>query len=1468
MSKIKKIAICILASICAALSCASLATVLARYVSEKGGFGLIGDGGANDLPYEISSPVVVNTQEELFEALQYGYSYVMLGDNLKNPFVVTEEVTNMSRSLILDINGKQIQRNSRDPMLTIPVGITLTILDSSVGKTGGLYNPVGSVLKIDGGTLTATGGKFESGPRPTEYYSYFTNTTNITNGVKNRIGESNTTQFTVSKKGATEGATETETKIMPVFTPVITKNGEVVEHVDGNVYFDVDWKDGNGNVAIPADTYCYYITSDGFSTGDTIDFSATDADFSYTYYAKPGTYEYISSTVPAGDKNVNYVEVTIYAYKDDIKTAAEGTDGNAPNYASVKMVSGELNINVNSTNPDAGSFYTYFGVEQASCIYTKGGTMNINTTGTFSTVDPAVVSKINQNGLAAKGEDICIRTTTDNTGVLNIRAGTFRSYVGDIVDMYGGEINVYGGLFEKDALANSRIHLSDLTNVLENTQHGTNGACIDSHGGVINVEGKDANNKISFIMRGSGVSCISTTRVEKDVTPEVKCTNCIFTIDSTADFNREVTAINNVGVYNREGEVTLNNCEFTMNGYNALGIVSSDSSVSGTSGKGKIKADNVQFLMGGDKARGIYQKSGTTTLTTGIFSMTGYAATGIVASAGEVNIGNPPTQNTFRAESELGVPEGAVFFYIDRCYDCYGIKAGKNNSILGDNVGTIPDDSAVTINLNSCQVLLGQGINPSTHNLYYQDTLKAMQDAGKVMEVGEVVCAGIYSNLKNAQINVKRAHFVISGAYSAAIHAQKGTVTQTAAQASDGNYYGKLSALVGSRYVDYVNGGKESQDGNQNWIYSHVSENVFNVDDFEIKSKTYNLESTTVKSSFGIMSAGGNVTLDRTFIRLKGAYSSGIYSTGGTVTINQQLQELIVDETPEDESGVRKQISTTAIFVTDGTDAAGNPVRGKVVIGGSGNNIKNGYTVAHDGTTEVLHGGIGIVVNSSSVSSGSKAAENSLEIKGDLTVSCSESTAVLVSGGSVDIAENAKFDVTSYIASIGNDNLTCLDYVCEFVNESEREKIKQNYAGVKITGGTLTCEGTLNIAHHGLCNDEYADITDFATFAVKSFALNVEANVGDVVKIASGEITNTCGGGVAVSGGKLYLGVKDNNSKNVNVTTTGEEYYTVRHIDSNSGGWKDNSNWGYYIMKTGGYAVSVRGGDVEVDGGEYVTNLGSAFVVKEGNAIINSGKFYTYDTATDINNTIGAGPAAHYSLAMYGGDLTVNGGTFGTDDGGRAGIMLRGIHGEGHTSENSVVKNATLKLNKGTVLSNNNAAGICLFEHAHVTLGAENGNDSDVQVTAGSSAITVESSNYCSDTTKESDTQLTVNCGIYKAMRKEYSIWQNAIYDAMAGATIRIKGGHFYCEYSLCITFNTAAPTDFKISGGTFERGSAGNLFHSSGDVQLSQILADGYDLYITDVAVDKTTLISGISGQKAEIRTAETPTEPEQPTA
>ena len=130
--------------------------------SEDGIFG-------SDLEYIVSNGVLVKSVEELISAIENGYSNVKIDDGVENPLVITSGITDVGTDLILDLNGHELQRNNREPMLNITEGIRMTIIDSSKSQKGSFYNPVGSVLRVSGGTLTVQAGLYESGPRDNEY---------------------------------------------------------------------------------------------------------------------------------------------------------------------------------------------------------------------------------------------------------------------------------------------------------------------------------------------------------------------------------------------------------------------------------------------------------------------------------------------------------------------------------------------------------------------------------------------------------------------------------------------------------------------------------------------------------------------------------------------------------------------------------------------------------------------------------------------------------------------------------------------------------------------------------------------------------------------------------------------------------------------------------------------------------------------------------------------------------------------------------------------------------------------------------------------------------------------------------------------------------------------------------------------------------------------------------------------------
>lgn len=137
----------------------SFSLTQARYSKEPES----GSDISGDIDFVVSQSIVIESVDDFFTAIENGYTNIQISDEVDNPLVITGGVADVNSDLTIDLNGHEIQRNNREPMLDIQEGVRLTITDSKGG--GGFYNPVGSVLRISGGTLTVTNGLFESGPR-------------------------------------------------------------------------------------------------------------------------------------------------------------------------------------------------------------------------------------------------------------------------------------------------------------------------------------------------------------------------------------------------------------------------------------------------------------------------------------------------------------------------------------------------------------------------------------------------------------------------------------------------------------------------------------------------------------------------------------------------------------------------------------------------------------------------------------------------------------------------------------------------------------------------------------------------------------------------------------------------------------------------------------------------------------------------------------------------------------------------------------------------------------------------------------------------------------------------------------------------------------------------------------------------------------------------------------------------------
>ena len=413
-----------------------------RYTSEKAS----DNDYKGDIEYILGDAIIINTIDDFFQAIENGYSNIQLGEELDNPLIISGGMSGVVSDLIIDLNGHEIQRNNREPILDVKKGINLTIIDTSAEKTGSLYNPVGSVLKVSGGTLTAAAGIFESGPRSGKRDASGARNpgSGLYNEYASRVGTAwdsqNGGSFTATnsavlyeKKGAAySSAGERQ---LPVIKPK-TVAGSNNNTVNGNMYFDenstVDYS-VNGTKIITKDTYLYYTFE-----SENMEFSTVanngSADYYYEYYVKgeqaDGTvnFEYVGAT----RQSKTDVLVTVYVYNN-----VKGSANKDKSYAAINMVSGNLYAR-------AGYYYSYFGEEDTYCVDATGGYMAV-TQGQFNAFGNGVGIQCAYGELAEANE------------YLNITQGTFYSQDGDTIRVSGGMLEVGNQLPMSDNQGNRMV---------------------------------------------------------------------------------------------------------------------------------------------------------------------------------------------------------------------------------------------------------------------------------------------------------------------------------------------------------------------------------------------------------------------------------------------------------------------------------------------------------------------------------------------------------------------------------------------------------------------------------------------------------------------------------------------------------------------------------------------------------------------------------------------------------------------------------------------------------------------------------------------------------------------------------------------------------------------------------------------------------------------------------------------------
>ena len=478
---------------------------------------------------------------------------------------VTAGVTDVGVDLILDLNGHELQRNSRDPLLNIINGVRMTIIDTSASQTGSFYNPVGSVLQINGGTLTVSSGKFESGPRKNEYVVE-NETGNVFSSTKGgSVATSDVINAEVFEKPAAGSSyTSRGTFSMPLITPNVSKiaiSDKNFFFVNGNMYFDDFnfWDDSY----ITADSYVYFTIADT-SIQNTLSVEKGSADFYYSYNVEKttdtssGKPSYSYTTQTEGD---NIFEAVVYIY-NSVKASATAETS----YATVRMASGNMYTR-------GGKFNSYFGVDTAYGIYAEGGYMAVENA-SFSVIE---------NGTCIKNA----YTNPSSSEYLRVSSGSFSAEEGDAIQISGGKMIITGGSFVKNSV-----------------DGGAQSAVIRVENGIL--DGSDASN-LSFSVSGStlyGIYAKSSADTDADVrlAPKINLANATFTFNGA----------NNVGIYSESGVIKASDSVFDMNGSDSVGI-----EIGGESGSTDTKEVTVLgtvFQMKGRQNIGVLSSGGSVLL--------------------------------------------------------------------------------------------------------------------------------------------------------------------------------------------------------------------------------------------------------------------------------------------------------------------------------------------------------------------------------------------------------------------------------------------------------------------------------------------------------------------------------------------------------------------------------------------------------------------------------------------------------------------------------------------------------------------------------------------------------------------------------------------------------------------------------------------------------------------------------------
>ena len=1175
------------------LSLLTVSLTLGRYTDEAESEGIY----SGDINYTVSNQVEIESVDESFTDIENGYNNIKIKDEVDNPLVISGGISDVNSDLVIDLNGHEIQRNNREPLLNVTQGVKLTIIDTSEEQTGSFYNPVGSVLRISGGSLTVSAGEFESGPRSgegahkSEYYNAASNSTSKGATIKK--------EYSVDTLYIDENTTIGNAS-MPVIIPSVTNVDGVNRSVNGNMYFSEGY---NSNTYIPADTYLYFTLEDPTVENATIAAEGS-ADYFYTYYLNRGTFDYAQKQEPSDST----VQIKVYVY-NDVKSEAATTK---KPFSAIEMESGNLFVR-------GGTYRSYFGERDTYCVNASGGYMAIEA-GKFY----------------AYGRGVCVQCdyaadVNIEEQYLRVSSGDFYSEAGDTIGVSGGRMVVSDASFVKNA--------ADFA-LTSNTRN-ANGSAIRVSGGSLTVS---ATSEIHFSLYGSGMSGITSEGGNASVSVRNVTMNFYSeraTSEGQEDPREAAGILYNTGIYAADG--------------------------------GSVVCDgNTSFNVIGSYSSGIYSEGGSINLNGDTFRCTVKMATD----------GEDGKKLSSTAISTVG---GSINFNVR--------EATVSSNGLGITVGggdiCFKHTEQETINITTTR---GTAI-------YVYDG-KVSVDGNSIVNITSEIdpfcswavdTSGGSTGIKDTNVNINNGVYINGGSL-----VSKGEITvQHTGVENTSSGSGLIDSKIKSYAVRVDGSGAQGSSAQSGASFSATNLKIFvneNADGggLYVKDGSITLDTAEIAAQgFGIAmrgESGDNVTINTT-LTLTSRKTTGIYITGGSLTLNG---ETTVNSTINAgyafcEGNDLPKNSYDGVFVENGSLTANSTFT--VNFSGLANDpnetfssMVKSYAVRVDGSgaqgssaqsgasfsatnlnisVNAMADGGGLYVNQGTITLDTAVIDSqsygialrgesdtdSVTISKALTVNSARTTGIYITGGSLTLNEDSVANITSSISEAYGFNNT---------------SATKSYDGVFVEGGSLYANGEFNVEHKGI--DNLSD-TNNATYKIvgqqiRSYAVRVKETTDQkpTVNILKGNITNSIGGGVYVSGGSVTLGNTANyTDDDLLVETTGTELYDDNVYDRYTDVGADS--WWYYLSKQGGHAIEVQGGSLTVNSGTYTAAQGNGIFVRNTDSAavsnqvtINGGFFYGYNTGYNLGtNDRKVGPGASAGLYVMGHSLTVtiNGGTFG-----------------------------------------------------------------------------------------------------------------------------------------------------------------------------------------------------------------------------